>query len=45
MRLGVWFCALAFSAMLSISIAAVADEEVEAVVMMEAVVVTAQKGS
>ena len=43
MRFGQRFCALAFSAILSISITGVADEEVEDVVMMEEVVVTAQK--
>ena len=43
MRFGVRFGALAFSAMLSISISVVADEEVEDLVMMEEVVVTAQK--
>ena len=43
MGFGKRFGALAFSAMLSISISVVADEEVEDVVMMEEVVVTAQK--
>ena len=43
MGFGKRFGALAFSAMLSISISVVADEEVEEVVMMEEVVVTAQK--
>ena len=43
MRFGVPFRALAFSVMLSISITAVADEETEEIVMMEEVVVTAQK--
>ena len=43
MGFGKQLCALAFSAMLSISITVVADEEVEEVVMMEEVVVTAQK--
>ena len=43
MRFGVQLCALAFSAMLSISIMVIADEEVEEIVMMEEVIVTAQK--
>ena len=43
MGFGKRFGTLAFSAMLSISISVVADEEVEDVVMMEEVVVTAQK--
>ena len=43
MGFGRRFGALAFSAMLSISISVVADEEVEDLVMMEEVVVTAQK--
>ena len=43
MRFGVQLCALAFSAMLSISIMVIADEEVEEIVMMEEVMVTAQK--
>ena len=43
MRLGVRFCALAFSVMLCISITTAAEEEAEEVVMMEEVVVTAQK--
>ena len=43
MRFGVQFRALAFSAILSISITAVADEEAKEIVMMEEVVVTAQK--
>ena len=43
MRFGVQLCALAFSAMLSISIMVIADEEVEDIVMMEEVIVTAQK--
>ena len=43
MRLGVQLCALAFSAMLSISIMVIADEEVEEIVMLEEVIVTAQK--
>ena len=43
MRFGVRFCALAFSVMLCISIATIAEEEAEEAVMMEEVVVTAQK--
>lgn len=43
MGFGRRFCALAFSAMLSTSITVLADEEAEEVVMMEEVVVTAQK--
>ncbi len=43
MRFGVQLCALAFSAMLSISIMVIADEEVEEIVMLEEVIVTAQK--
>ena len=43
MSFGVQFCALAFSVMLCISITVVADEEIEEVVMMEEVVITAQK--
>ena len=43
MGFGRRFCALAFSAMLSTSITVLADEEIEEVVMMEEVVVTAQK--
>ena len=39
----VQLCALAFSAILCISLTVVADEEVEEVVMLEEVVVTAQK--
>ena len=43
MRFGVQLGALAFSAMLAISLIVVADEEVEEVMMLEEVVVTAQK--
>ena len=43
MRLGVQLCGLAFSAILSIALTTVADEEVEEVMMLEEVVVTAQK--
>lgn len=43
MCFGAWFCALAISVMFSIAITTVADEAVEEVVMMEEVVVTAQK--
>ena len=43
MRFGVQLCALAFSAMLSISIIVVADEEDEDIIMLEEVMVTAQK--
>ena len=43
MRFGVQLGALAFSAMLAISLTVVADEEVEEMMMLEEVVVTAQK--
>ena len=43
MRFGVQLCALAFSVILSISLTVVADEEVEEMMMLEEVIVTAQK--
>ena len=43
MRFGKRFCALAFSVILSIPFTVAADEEVEEIMMLEEVVVTAQK--